>query len=362
MSVSAAIEEARRDRRYHPLPIARVVAETADAATLVFAVPAGLETSYHYQAGQFLTFRVRLDGQTLYRSYSMSSAPAVDAELAVTVKRVPGGRVSTWMVEELCAGQTLDASLPAGVFRLAPGDREILGFAAGSGVTPIFSLLKEALATTDRTVRLLYANPDRDAVIFGSELDALAAAHPGRLLVEHHLDCDQGFVDAAAVAPYLERAATSECYVCGPAPFMDLVESGLLDAGVPVGQIHIERFTVVELEPVTTPPADEPAERAVAAPSGDAQVTIEFEGDVRTTTHRPGTTILQAARQAGFSPPFSCEAGNCATCMAKLLDGEVTMRVNDALFDDEVADGWILTCQSVPTTPTVHVVYGYEES
>lgn len=355
MSVSAATVH---DRGYHPLPIKRVVAETADAATIVFDIPAELAPSYRYQAGQFLTFRVTLDGQTVYRSYSMSSAPAVDGELAVTVKRVAGGRVSNWMVGELAPGDTIDASAPAGVFRLPDTDREVLGFAAGSGVTPVFSILKQALATTDRNVQLLYANQDAESVIFHGELARLTTAHGERLAVDHHLDCDRGFVDAASIAPYLDAAKHSECFICGPAPFMDLVEAALLDGGVPVGQIHIERFTVVELAPPE--PTASPVTADATAEGATTEVTIELDGQKRTATWRPGTTILQTARSMALKPPSSCEAGNCATCMAKLLDGEVKMHVNDALFEDEVADGWILTCQSVPTTPTVHVVYGYE--
>jgi ferredoxin-NADP reductase len=356
MSVSAvASEPAGHDRSYHPLLIKRIVRETAEAVTIVFDVPPELVTAYRYEAGQFLTFKVTIGGQTLYRSYSMSSAPAVDAELAVTVKRVPGGRASGWMVDSLRPGHSIDASRPAGVFRLGPVERDVVAFAAGSGVTPIFSILKEALATSGRRVRLLYANPSEHAVIFNGELAELVAAHPDRLSVEHHLDCDTGYVTAASVTSYLDDARHAECYVCGPAPFMSLVEAALLEGGVPSDQIHIERFTVPEESESPTPPASNPA-------TGTTEVTIELDGQVKSTTHHPGTTILQTARQMGFQPPFSCEAGNCATCMAKLVEGEVSMRVNDALFEDEVADGWILTCQSEPTTTTVRVVYGYEGS
>ncbi len=242
----------------------------------------------------------------------------------------------------------VEASPPAGVFRLRPGERDVVAFAAGSGITPVFSLVKTALATTSRRVRLLYANRDRDATIFRAELDALAATHPDRLAVVHHLDVERGFVDADAITPF---AADADHYVCGPPPFMDVVEATLLARGVAAADIHIERFT-----PAPPPEAAEPAE----APS--AQVTVELDGRTATVDHHPGTTILQTARQMGMSPPFSCESGNCATCMARLVEGEVTMHVNDVLTDDEVAEGWILTCQSVPTTAAVHVVYGYEGS
>ncbi len=336
------------DRGYHSLTISKVVRETDEAVSLVLDIPAELRTTYGYAAGQFLTFRVTIDGQTLYRSYSMSTAPETDAELAVTVKRVPGGAVSNWM-NDLAAGDVLEASVPAGKFTLGKQQRDIVAFAAGSGITPIYSLLKSAMLTTNRPARLLYANRDRDAVIFGRELDELAAHRGGRLEVQHRYDVDDGFVDAAAVSAYVDAARDADVYICGPGPFMEIVESSLLAGGVPADRIHIERFTV--------PDAPIEAVSDAIPPSAEVSVTIELDGEKKTAKHHPGTTILQTARQLGMKPPSSCEAGNCATCMAKLVEGEVTMRVNDALFDDEVAEGWILTCQSEPTTPTVHVIY-----
>jgi ferredoxin-NADP reductase len=338
------------DRGYYPLRVKRVTVETGEARSYTFDIPRELESAFSYDAGQFVTFRVKVDGRTCYRSYSMCSAPAVDDELTVVVKRVPDGIVSNWMNDSLHEGDAIDSSVPAGVFRLGSEQRDVVAFAAGSGITPIFSILKTALATSDRQTQLLYANRDVESVIFDHGLETLAAAYPGRLLTTHHLDQDRGFIEAADLEPFIDAALTADVFVCGPAPFMDLVESTLLARGVPAQRIHIERFTVAEPadhEPATAPPAD-------AAPT---EVTIELNGKRTTTTHHPGATILQTARQMGMTPPFSCEAGNCATCMAKLVEGEVTMFVNDALFDDEVADGWILTCQSVPTTPTVHVIY-----
>jgi ferredoxin-NADP reductase len=272
----------------------------------------------------------------------MSSAPAVDDELRVTVKRVPGGVVSNWMLDALRAGDEVEVQAPAGFFRLTDGDGDVVLFAAGSGITPVFSLLKTVLATTDRRVRLLYANRDRDSVIFASELDALVDKYGDRLDVVHRLDVDHGYVDADTVAPL--ATGDGEFYVCGPTPFMDVVEHALLAGGVDAGRLHIERFT----------PADDLVD---AVATGPATVTIELGGKAGTTSHRAGTTILQTARELGMSPPFSCESGSCATCMARLVDGEVSMRVNNALLPDEVEEGWILTCQSVPTSPSVHVVY-----
>jgi ferredoxin-NADP reductase len=344
------------DRGYHPLRIKRVTEETADARSFTFEIPAELESAFRYDAGQFLTFRVDVGGEIRYRSYSMCSAPAVHDELTVTVKRVPDGAVSNWLNDSLHQGDTLDSSVPAGVFRLGAEERDIVAFAAGSGITPIFAIIKTALATSSRRIALLYANRDTESVIFGNELRELESSYAGRLVTTHHLDCEDGFVGAADIEPFARGARNAEVFVCGPAPFMDLVESALLAADVPVTQIHIERFTVAE--PADAAPA---ADNATTTGSAPAEITIELDGKKATATHHPGATILQTARQMGMTPPFSCEAGNCATCMAKLVEGEVKMHVNDALFDDEVASGWILTCQSVPTTPTVHVIYGYED-
>ena len=242
-----------RDHGFHPLRIRRVVRETAEAASFVLDVPAELRAAFGYEAGQFLTFRAHLRGEVHHRCYSMSSSPSVDDELQVTVKRVPGGLVSNWMIDSLGPGDVVEASVPAGVFCLAPGDGEIVAFSAGSGITPVLSLLKTALATTSRRARLYYANRDREAVIFDAELDALAARHPDRLEVVHHLDVERGFVDAGAVAAFVEATSAAEFYVCGPTPFMDIVEGTLLAHGVDADRIHIERFT-----PAEPPPAAEP--------------------------------------------------------------------------------------------------------
>ena len=207
-------------------------------------------------------------------------------------------------------------------------------------------------STTTRPVRLLYANQSRDAVIFASELDALGRRYGERLTVTHHLDVDRGLVHAGTIADFAGLADEAEFYICGPGPFMDVVEQSLHSRGVDPAHIHIERFTPAEwmLEP-------EPLTAAAASTT----VTVELNGRTNTADYRPGTTILQTARQMGLSPPFSCESGSCATCMAMLVEGTAAMHVNNALTDDEVAQGWVLTCQAVPTSPSVHAVYDYQE-
>lgn len=338
---------ATRDHGFHPLRVKAVVRETAEASSFVLDIPPDLQPLYSYRAGQFLTFRFVIAGITHYRSYSMSSSPDTDAELKVTVKRVPGGVVSNWMNDNLAPGDTVEATPPAGVFCLGDGAGEVVAFAAGSGITPVISIVKTALATTTRRVRLLYANRDRPAVIFAAELDDLAHRHPGRLEVVHHLDVEDGFVTADDVVPYARPGTGAEYFVCGPAPFMAVVEGALLDAGVDPDAIRIERFSPLEPEP--SPPEGPP----------DARITIELDGRVATADHHPGTTVLQMARQMGLSPPFSCESGNCATCMARVVEGAVTMRANNALTPEEVAEGWVLTCQAEPAAPVVRIVYDF---
>jgi len=338
--------------------VTRVVAETRDVRTFVLA-PHG--EPFAYRAGQFCTFRVRVDGRDLLRSYSMSSAPEADAELMTTVKRVPGGAVSNWLIDHVEQGDEIELTAPRGRFCLRPADVPLLGFSGGSGITPILSLVKSALATTDRRVRLLCADRDRESAIFGAVLDELAGRHPDRLVVVRHHDADNGLLDAAAIRTFVGVDAGADSYVCGPEPFMALVESALIGPGA----VFSERFAATASDtapagtaPAGTAPAGTAPPSVPAAPAGpEGTVTIRLGNKRVSVPRRDDETLLESARRAGLSPPFSCEAGNCATCIARLTEGTARMRVNDALTDEEVADGYVLTCQSVPETPSVTVRY-----
>jgi ferredoxin-NADP reductase len=340
-----------RDHGFHEARILRVIDETPDARTYVLDAP------FSYQAGQFVTFRAC---GTL-RSYSMSSSPDADAELATTVKRVPGGLVSNWMNDNLHAGDMVEVTSPAGVFTLRDNQAPLVAFAGGSGVTPVMSLAKSALATTSRRVKILLANRDAESVIFASALERLVERYPGRAEVRHHLDAVAGLVSEAEILDFaggIPRGA--DFYLCGPEPFMDLVERVLLARGVDQDRILAERFNPVEAVAEEEAQAEDAARagREAAALAGGT-ITITLDGVTTTTAHVPGITLLEHARRAGLKPPFSCEAGNCATCMGHLEAGEVKMRVNNALDDDEVADGYVLTCQGVPVTSDVTVIYEY---
>jgi 3-ketosteroid 9alpha-monooxygenase subunit B len=333
---------------FHRATVSRIIKETADARTYVLAPDV---TSFPYKAGQFCTFKVRVDGDDLYRSYSMSSAPETDSEMATTVKRVPGGKVSNWMLDNLVEGDEVTLTRAAGTFCLTPTSAPLLGFSGGSGITPILSLVKSALATTDRKIRLLCADKDRPSVIFDAVLDDLVASHPDRLSVVRHIDAEVGLIEAPAVVDFVGSDTDADCYVCGPEGFMSVVTSALPGPGA----VFIEDFDAAPA-PVAQSDAPEPASAEKAA-DVKGTITIHLDRKKATVPRVKGESLLESARRAGFSPPFSCEAGNCGTCMARLSEGSATMRVNDALDPDEVDDGYVLTCQAIPDTPSVTVHY-----
>ncbi|HZU80148.1 MAG TPA: ferredoxin--NADP reductase [Acidimicrobiales bacterium] len=344
----------RRDHGFHPIRVAEVVQETADAVSLVLEVPTELADVFAYEPGQFCNLRVAVDGEPQMRCYSMSSAPVMDEAMQVTVKRVPGGIVSNWIVDRVRDGDTVELSPPTGFFQLTDTAGPFVAFAAGSGITPVLSLVKTALVTTSRVVRLHYANRDAQSVIFDTTLSELETRYPDRLTVVRTFDVEHGLLTADAVTAFADESARDgEFYLCGPGPYMEVVEQGLGILRVEAERIRIERFAQTDLRMGAPPAAPEPAQAT--------RVTIELDGRTDVTDHRAGTTILQTARQMGMAPPFSCESGSCATCMARIVEGSVSMFVNNALTPEEVEEGWILTCQSVPTSAAVRVVYGFEE-
>jgi 3-ketosteroid 9alpha-monooxygenase subunit B len=249
------------------------------------------------------------------------------------------------MNDRLASGDTIEVLRPSGLFVLQDTDAPVVAFAGGSGITPVISIVKSALATTDRRIRLVYANRGADSVIFADELERLRSASGGRLSIHHHLDSERGFLDAAQCAALVGDDSDADFYLCGPGPYMDTVAAGLSTLVVPPDKVFIERFVLPEPTP------------AVDDASVTASLVIRLGHRETTLDYNAGDTVLEAARRGGLSPPFSCEQGNCATCMAHLEEGTVTMRVNNALSVDEVEDGWVLTCQSLPTAAKVVVDY-----
>jgi 3-ketosteroid 9alpha-monooxygenase subunit B len=309
---------------YFELRVGRVVDETPDARSFELSIPAELVERFRYRAGQYLTFEVPLANERIVRCYSLASAPELGEVHKVTVKRVPEGRGSGWFHEQVRAGAALRVLPPLGRFVLHESARPLLFFAGGSGITPVIGLIKSALATTSRRIRLLYANRDARSVIFaGAE-----TVHRAR----------EGFEDA-------------ENYLCGPGPFMALVEQTLRAAGVAEELIHIERFELpAHPEAAASPPA-------VAAEGLPSEIVVHLEGKAHRIPYRAGQTILDAARQAGLQPPFACEEAFCGSCAAKRVRGTVALDRNDVFTKADLEAGWILTCHGRATSPDCEITW-----
>jgi len=346
---------AQQHHHYHPLRIARVIDETADARSFVLEIPAELAEAFRYEAGQHLTFKIAWRGQELLRCYSLASSPDCESEHKVTVKRIDDGRISNWLNERLKEGDRVLVLPPAGRFVLRPSGREIVCFAGGSGITPVISLIKSALAASGRRLKLVYANRDAASIIFRAELDALAARHPERLAVVHSLDVRDGFLTPERVRAEAAGREEAEFYLCGPGSFMDAVESGLDAAGVPRERVFKEVF--VSPDDPQAHARDDAARAAEAEAGGGAcrSIAITLDGETRELPYTPGKTVLETAVEAGLQAPFSCQDAYCSCCMAKLVAGEVKMRKNDCLNARDLADGWVLCCQSIPQTASVHI-------
>jgi 3-ketosteroid 9alpha-monooxygenase subunit B len=336
---------------YHQLRVAKIVQETPDARSFVLEVPADIADKFAYRAGQFLTFKVPHESGDFARCYSLSSAPETDGKhLKVTVKRVTGGKGSNWFNDALKEGGSLHVMPPAGRFVLKESAAPLLLFGGGSGITPMMSLIKSALKSGARKIRLFYANRDKASIIFDDELLGLIASNPARLEVIHHLDAEQGLTKPEEIMAAMKGYETAEAYLCGPGPFMTLVERTLSDAGMPRDKILVERFEASGNDAVPVEPQDE----------GDvipSEITIHFENKVHKVPYKKGQTILEAARAAGLNPLSSCEEGFCASCAAKKIKGKVVLAKNDIYTADDLANNWILTCQGHCFGAEVEITY-----
>jgi 3-ketosteroid 9alpha-monooxygenase subunit B len=345
-------ELSKARRSYHELRVARIVRETRDASSVVFEIPTELGEVFRYEAGQFLTLQVPYRGKKLFRCYSLASSPVADDEHKVTVKRVFEGRISNWVNDSLDVGDVVSVLPPAGDFVLDHGEHnDLILFGGGSGITPMISIVKTALVTSDRRIKLIYANRDRDSIIFRDELDELAHRHADRFTVVHRLDVEHGFLDSDAVRAYVDHDVAATFYICGPGPFMVTVEETLRALGVDERRLHIERFSS---------PADGEDLGSQEAGYTDRQghtVTIHLDGQRHELLVRPGETVLAAAKRAKLEAPFSCESGFCGCCMATLKRGACHMKVNDFLQPDEIEEGWVLTCQAVCESDEVEIEY-----
>jgi ring-1,2-phenylacetyl-CoA epoxidase subunit PaaE len=340
---------------WHPLPVVDIARLTAEAVTITFAVPAGLRAAYAFRPGQHLTVRYAPE---VRRSYSICSTPAEldeTGEIRIGVKEVPGGAFSSLGVRALPAGAMLEVLPPLGTFTtdLDPGRARRYGaIVAGSGITPVLSLIATALATEPAsTFTLIYGNRAVASVMFADELGALKDRYPSRLQILHVLSREPGL--SPALSGRLDRArlelllgglvpaGIDEWFLCGPA---GLVETAREVVRAPV--VHAELFYAGETPAVP-----------VTGTAGDVELTVRLDGRESRTTMPRDARVLDAALTVRSELPYACKGGVCATCRARLVSGEVAMARNYALEPDDVAAGYILTCQSVPLTDALSVDY-----
>lgn len=331
---------------FHELKVSAVIRETSECSSFELLVPAELEDAYRWKPGQHITIEIPWADFEVARCYSISSCPELGETLKFAVKRVEGGRVSNWLNDNLKPGDAIKVSVPEGRFVLDPDTRSgapLFLFAGGSGITPVIALLKSALFGTRRAVILLYANQDQESVIYRAEIDRLAVENPDRLTVRHHFDSENGYLSPQDIRSLLHHTDIAEYYVCGPEPFMELIETTLHSAGVHEELVYFERF-------VSPADPDRVETDLVEIESLEAPETFSLwlGGRSRTVPYVRGKTLLECAQAAGLQPSHSCESGYCGSCMAHVNTGKVHMRTHEALSDRDIARGVALLCQSIP--------------
>ncbi|MBI1222139.1 MAG: 2Fe-2S iron-sulfur cluster binding domain-containing protein [Bacteroidetes bacterium] len=353
---------------FHLIRVKDVIRETPDASTIVFDIPEHLKGDFTYQAGQYVTVNVKIQGQEERRAYSFSSSPFTDLYPAITVKKVADGKVSPFLNDHLKAGDMIELMPPLGRFTTpfsSTNKKHYMLFGGGSGITPVMSIMKSVLnQEPESKVTLVYANRDEQSIIFHKELESMLARNPDRLHIFHCLENGHagfnGFVGRPTVSDYqqitrqlTQQGLNTEYFICGPGGMMDAVKRALLDMNISEDLIHTEYFTqpITHKEPVSSPTdAEEEFE-------GTAQATVLFNGKEFEIEVPEGVTILEAAKDQDVDPPYACQMGVCTTCRAKLLEGSATMDEREGLSDAEIAEGYILTCQAHPTASKIKLIY-----
>lgn len=351
---------------FHKVKIKDIQRETDACVSIALDIPAELKDEFVYKQGQYITLRMNIDGEEVRRSYSACSSPIADSEIRIAVKAVENGKVSTHLNNGIQVGEEIEVMKPMGNFFIEmPSNQELhlVAFAAGSGITPILSILKTALAVNDtNTFTLFYGNKSTSDIIFRHELNDLVVKYENRLQVHHILSrektADKLFEGRISPEKLVELLTTFKeipradaFFLCGPFDMTMGIKNSLMEFGIEKEKIHFELFTTVEKEIS----GDEPIQSAETQ-TGTA-VTIILDGEETELTITGRETVLDAALDAGLDAPYACTGGSCCTCRAKLLEGTAEMDVNYALTDQEVKDGYILTCQSHPTSPKIVVDY-----
>ena len=356
--------------KFYPLTVAKVKHETRDAIAVTFAVPPELKQTFAYQQGQHLTLRAQIGGEDVRRSYSICSA-VQDAQLRVAIKRTPGGLFSTWANESLQAGATLDVMPPMGHFNVPldpDSERHYLAFAAGSGITPILSIIKTTLLAEPKSrFTLVYGNRASSSVIFRDELGELKDRYMGRLKLVYVMSREQQDIElfngritgekcSAFLRHWIDIRDIDVAFVCGPEDMMHGVSASLQEAGLAKEKIRIELFAA------SIPKHEHKPRPAMEGARHQTEVTVIMDGSAASfTMDKDKESILDAGLRAGIDMRYSCKGGVCSTCRCKVVEGNVEMDVNYALEDYEVARGFVLSCQAFPITDTVIVDFDQHE-
>lgn len=351
--------------KFHTLVIADVRKETEDTVSIAFEIPTELKSDYSFQAGQYLTLKAMIENEDVRRSYSLCSAPN-EGEWRVAVKQIENGKFSTFANTQLQKGGTLEVMTPTGNFHVsvnAANKKSYVLVAAGSGVTPIFSIAKTILSEEpDSDVTLFYGNKGFASIIFREEIEGLKNAYMDRFRVIHILSREnpgvalqKGRINEEKLThlykAFLEQTTIDEIFVCGPEEMILSTKAFFISKGIAEKQIHFELFATSTK--ATPTPTENSTEVTI---SSNVQVIIDGDTlDIAMSS--TGESILDAAQKAGGDLPFACKGGVCCTCKAKILEGSAKMDVNYALEPDEVENGYILTCQAHPTSEKLIVSF-----
>lgn len=337
----------------HDLTVVDVVEETAEAKSIVLQVPEEHRELFTYRPGQFLTLRIPSDRTGhVARSYSLSSAPGIDDDMKVTVKRTAGGYGSNWLCDNVIPGREITVLPPSGRFTPSDYDDPLLLFAAGSGITPIISILKTALLRTNCSVVLFYANRDHDSVIFHQELERYALSFAGRLTVHYWMDDLHGFPSRERIAALAAENSSYQVFVCGPAPFMKTVGAGLRSVGVPQERHHQEVFLSISGDPFEAP---QPISDDHSGTSVDT--VVHLAGESHRFDWPTGRTLVDVLLDRGVDVPFSCRSGECGSCACAVVSGKVKMLNSDILDPADIAEGFVLGCQSHPDAGPIEIEF-----
>ncbi|MFT4669664.1 MAG: ring-1,2-phenylacetyl-CoA epoxidase subunit PaaE [Flavobacteriaceae bacterium] len=345
-------------KTFYPLVISEVKQETPNSVSLSFIIPESLKETFLFKAGQYITIRHNSNGNEIRRAYSICSHPS-SGVLKVGIKRVKGGVFSEFANSQLQAGDKLDVMMPGGKFILNPNpqlSKNYAAFVAGSGITPVLSIIQTALEEEpNSTFSLVYGNQTEKGTMFQKELHGLQQTYPKRLMIQFVYSREEvgsalfGRIDRAMVNFLLKNKFRdinfNDFYLCGPETMIDIVSSTLKANHVNTKQIHYELFTTAEGDLLVQPH------------EGDTTITIIVDDETETFTMPQNKSILEAALANKIDAPYSCQGGICSTCIARIKEGKAEMRKNQILTDSEIADGLILTCQAHPTSATLIVDY-----